>query len=285
MAKEALTSVNSSSTRYFLSPCRFQCALFALISAQNTRVLAVHSWLPKSTLIPLREWRLFRGRWEQPRWSIEISPTRFPSSFFSTFKSVSAWAAFVKSQKPNFPGRRAIDDNAEIPHSSFWFRRSSPRQIRPAPSLHPQPPPKTRGFCFDRFDSLGSTRPGPTEADHSIHPRPANARRQNSWKITRIALIRFDSFEFASPGLTEAGHSIRPCPPSAKLQNSARNTRIALIAWTQNLSGLRFEAPASMRFALRGVSCSPRRSAFRFPVSISRAVPHKGLTLGSSLTF
>ena len=32
------------------------------------------------------------------------------------------------------------------------------RQIHPAPPLHPPPPPKTCGFCFDRFDSLNARR-------------------------------------------------------------------------------------------------------------------------------
>jgi hypothetical protein len=54
--------------------------------------------------------------------------------------------------------------------------------IHPAPSLHPPPLPKTCGFCFDRFDSLGPA---------AIHPLELPPKKHG------IGLIRFDSFGLA----------------------------------------------------------------------------------------
>jgi len=60
--------------------------------------------------------------------------------------------------------------------------------IQPALSLHPPPLPKTRGFCFDHFDSLGLATIQPAA---SLHPPP-------SPKTCGFWFDRFDSLGLAT---------------------------------------------------------------------------------------
>jgi hypothetical protein len=214
--------------------------------------------------------------------------------------------AYVKSQTTHSPSRRTIDESAGVPSPPSSLPgegmavvqvkgKSSKRGADPAPQDMPKPDPPPRrpntgrtpkliGGMHYAAAILETSRAiyfhqSPVIGAHGLRrivfaPRPPSSPSGIRDRLPLPSLptrpFYFDCVDSLGFAAIHPALSLHPpLPPKI-----CGFTLIALIRldslW---LSGFRFEAPASMRFVLRGLGCSPWRSAFRSPVSQDRFDP------------
>ena len=137
--------------------------------------------------------------------------THFLQRLFSTWKSVSAWAAFMKSQKTHPPSLKTIDISVENP---------SPPRLEPARKRPQNPPeaaktaaPKIRAEPFGRgaggmsrkeaslsgeapFDRLRALSPSKWRAKRVETAAGLSRKRASQSAIPQFYLDHFDSFGF-----------------------------------------------------------------------------------------